>query len=424
MQGSTLKMSATFDDTTALESGGSPSLITIINKNITVKNGYLLGDLALTGLKWTNCGVLIGTDTVAEAENTLLENLHATNTRGIAFLCFGGTKNTRIKGCSANNCGGLAGIEIWSATMNPPENICFENLSGTNELGIYIAGCNGLSIKNVNAIATNGSSLTLYGGDAKGNLVNCSVDDSYFKTTSAISTFIMNGIVASGTFTGFQMNVRAKINNCIFENIISQIAEFKGKCVPIIDNCIFLNGSTGIVITDCDKQFIMRNSKVSTVQNRCANIYDKATFENCTFENANLALNGTIGDIVYFSAGSSNSLFKNCRIGKLTGENGRYALNGVTTILNLVLQDIEMYGATGTNAIPSSQLTTFDMKNLTGQTLLIQPKMVLYNAIPTFGTWKKGDIVINSNLTIGTPFGWICISAGTPGTWGILPNVV
>lgn len=38
-------------------------------------------------------------------------------------------------------------------------------------------------------------------------------------------------------------------------------------------------------------------------------------------------------------------------------------------------------------------------------------------AVPTTGTWGKGDIVYNSNPIAGGYVGWICITAGTPGTW-------
>ena len=36
---------------------------------------------------------------------------------------------------------------------------------------------------------------------------------------------------------------------------------------------------------------------------------------------------------------------------------------------------------------------------------------------PTYGTWKKGDIIINSNPSAGSVYGWICTVDGTPGTW-------
>lgn len=38
-------------------------------------------------------------------------------------------------------------------------------------------------------------------------------------------------------------------------------------------------------------------------------------------------------------------------------------------------------------------------------------------AAPTTGTWLKGDHCINSNSTVGSPKGWYCSTAGTPGTW-------
>lgn len=47
------------------------------------------------------------------------------------------------------------------------------------------------------------------------------------------------------------------------------------------------------------------------------------------------------------------------------------------------------------------------------------------SAIPTDGTWTKGDIIYNSNPTAGSYIGWVCTSDGTPGTWkgfGLISN--
>jgi hypothetical protein len=38
-------------------------------------------------------------------------------------------------------------------------------------------------------------------------------------------------------------------------------------------------------------------------------------------------------------------------------------------------------------------------------------------AIPTVGTYVKGDKLNNSSPSVGQPKGWICTVAGTPGTW-------
>ena len=39
------------------------------------------------------------------------------------------------------------------------------------------------------------------------------------------------------------------------------------------------------------------------------------------------------------------------------------------------------------------------------------------DAIPTSGTWTKGDVVWNTLVASGGSTGWICITSGTPGTW-------
>lgn len=44
-------------------------------------------------------------------------------------------------------------------------------------------------------------------------------------------------------------------------------------------------------------------------------------------------------------------------------------------------------------------------------------------AAPTAGTWRKGDIVLNTNVAEGGPVGWVCVVAGTPGTWLGFGNV-
>lgn len=38
-------------------------------------------------------------------------------------------------------------------------------------------------------------------------------------------------------------------------------------------------------------------------------------------------------------------------------------------------------------------------------------------SIPTSGTWSRGDIVFNNAPSAGGFVGWVCVAAGTPGTW-------
>jgi hypothetical protein len=39
------------------------------------------------------------------------------------------------------------------------------------------------------------------------------------------------------------------------------------------------------------------------------------------------------------------------------------------------------------------------------------------SAAPTDGTWKRGDIVFNNAPAAAGTIGWVCVTAGTPGTW-------
>jgi hypothetical protein len=45
-------------------------------------------------------------------------------------------------------------------------------------------------------------------------------------------------------------------------------------------------------------------------------------------------------------------------------------------------------------------------------------------AAPVAGTWRVGDIVMNSAPAAGQPPGWVCTVAGTPGTWKAMANLV
>jgi hypothetical protein len=39
------------------------------------------------------------------------------------------------------------------------------------------------------------------------------------------------------------------------------------------------------------------------------------------------------------------------------------------------------------------------------------------NAVPTSGTWSQGDITWNARPDRGSVLGWVCVKAGSPGTW-------
>ena len=44
-------------------------------------------------------------------------------------------------------------------------------------------------------------------------------------------------------------------------------------------------------------------------------------------------------------------------------------------------------------------------------------------AAPTTGMWARGDIRFNSAPSAAGPAGWVCVAAGTPGTWKAMGNL-
>ena len=44
------------------------------------------------------------------------------------------------------------------------------------------------------------------------------------------------------------------------------------------------------------------------------------------------------------------------------------------------------------------------------------------NSVPAQGTWKRGQIVLNASPTSGQPYGWVCTTSGTPGSWIAIPT--
>jgi hypothetical protein len=38
-------------------------------------------------------------------------------------------------------------------------------------------------------------------------------------------------------------------------------------------------------------------------------------------------------------------------------------------------------------------------------------------AAPSSGTYLRGNIIFNSEPSAGGKVGWVCVTAGTPGTW-------
>lgn len=67
---------------------------------------------------------------------------------------------------------------------------------------------------------------------------------------------------------------------------------------------------------------------------------------------------------------------------------------------------------------------TFTASTLTAASFYIGANQITFGATsPSTGTWVQGDVCFNTGATAGGSPGWICIVAGTPGTWKAMGNV-
>lgn len=66
-------------------------------------------------------------------------------------------------------------------------------------------------------------------------------------------------------------------------------------------------------------------------------------------------------------------------------------------------------------------MATYKLVTDNKNTYFTNNKITLGTAAPTSGTHAAGDIVLSSSAN-STAFGWICTTAGTPGTWKVLKS--
>lgn len=61
--------------------------------------------------------------------------------------------------------------------------------------------------------------------------------------------------------------------------------------------------------------------------------------------------------------------------------------------------------------------------NHTGRNWADRRAVCHLSAVPSSGTWARGDMVFHADPSAGGPMGWMCVTGGTPGTWKAMPNL-
>lgn len=118
------------------------------------------------------------------------------------------------------------------------------------------------------------------------------------------------------------------------------------------------------------------------------------------------------------SGGNSSQSFIDCTVaGDFTSPSGAATTYGHSFIGGKILGDLNGLGSNSSLFRTSiGGTTSYDQADI----LYFQPKShkVDFNTSkPQYGHWSNGDIVYNSTPSAGGNIGWVCTTAGSPGTW-------
>lgn len=402
-------------------------------------------------------------------QNIVLENLIVEGARpnGNGINITGDSNNLTI-----NNINFPSSVNLerpilvhWGGGADPtagtthPHNISITNIklgtmtgAGVGAACIYISGCYGINIENVYAddIRFRGGMLTTFAGDHGG----------YYG--GAAGELVMQGITAKNIGCGVTTQNIIKIDNrsvldpatSIYAGptIIGAFGVNSGTTIAsiIVANCkgarivdarikggsvclAFGESVTGAVISGG----VFEGGYTNCIQ--CTN--GTVAPEDCIIENVrafDAAENAGSEAIIYVGIAKRITI-QNCSLGNLAGEAatwGIVAAAGSAEDLDLIGNHV--YDAVGSAYSIGSggvygQVKTFigntsetGVQNQSGSNPMVfltyaraagVARQAFGSAAPTAGTWNNGDIVWKTDPFAGGIIGWVCVTAGTPGTW-------
>jgi len=444
---------------------------------VSLYNGSVeLAGSAYSGSGEFGCPILIGNYASGVGYSDIdLDGVEVITNRpnGNGVLVTGDSHNVRMNNIdfpdSANLGRGIlvhwGGADTPTAGTTHPYNIKIENITGgalTNtsvDAGlVFLSACYNVSVKNVEAenCELRGGMFVTFAGDY----------GDYYAPTN-VQGLNMTGIKAVNVGARAATQALMKFDNK------STIAPTNRICAgPIIENAWGETSSTSIVaiiVSNCIDALLSHSdikggsSCVSTgqgvsrlkidggvyrdSQNSCLYIQNGTTApEDCTIEGVT-AYNAGLGGgnhALILADNSERTTVKNNIVGAAAGETAVWGVRIGTASVDAVVTDNHCRGAT-TSAYSIGSSTTYGIcKTYNGNTAVsgltlqsgMTPQIIstmsvgsnalrecIGSAAPTAGTWNNGDRVYNVSPAAAGNAGWICVTAGTPGTWKTFADI-
>jgi len=316
----------------------------------------------------------------------------------VVFTCFDpfidGSRDTDIK-----NQISVDSLNVYSHYRGPV-------IKGVN--------CHNFALSNINLQGENLYAVTDIGlvdfEDSAGitlNNFNCNGDLNNVIRFNGAKMRISNGTIGAcvsafnpyGSYTSTDMFAQNVSNSGASVSSFWDATSSQGGSVQI-DNCTFTNSAGNLWATQGTPTYDIN--------------INNSSFINAGYPNTDAGTRN-----LQFST-SGNVIVQNSEIGRSTTDAiaNFYVLqngSGKCDLVNVRLTDLAAPG------FPEISTTSAPIK-IVGN-LINRYSTYLGTAAPTTGTWKIGDHVRNSAPAVGTPKGWDCTVAGTPGTWVSVGNL-
>lgn len=264
---------------------------------------------------------------------------------------------------------------------------------------------------------TASGALTIYG-----RISNVEVNNCYFYNCK-------EGIHITKHVATLNTPKNITINNCIIKNSINNAVYIEGLDSDLIEsisftNCIIDNSSNdgglsvrkaklisinGCVVKNCHTvgiEFVDTDNSIinnNLIYNNVNQIWIGARY-NSTHSNNNIVSNNNIFNTLDFKPSNNSGLFV-----------ATNTINNVISNNNIYVNNNYNIRVLGSNNKVINQ--PCNNKNDTGN---IVRSIYYSDTIPSTGTagsYQVGDICYNKSPTAGGSIGWVCTTAGSPGTW-------
>jgi hypothetical protein len=436
-----------------------------------IQNGPVTSDMIAKNIVVRDC-TMEGDTTYTPSAN----NCNSSQAHGVAFVY--ATDCQSINNVVANARfgewaygGGVIGSDDFSLTVSPRlcQNILFSGSSCREIFGSFMSkttngviqgsttidfedvtvnfegSANCVAVGNVvNDIGNGGGALTALAGCDGVDFIGNTVTISAGASTNMVNTFSGNqNLVYSGNIFRAYGSATPKIIIRNRRTAVATLCPSPTQFVYFKDNVLV---KCDLLIEDVSDGLVVSGNRQSTPTNTNAiRMFNCPIFElneNLLNLTVNSALSGQSTSPIQSVLSGTTYGSVDVRGNKITGTTGEsgitiFGAQGASCVAvvsdnranAIFLDNSWIFSVTNQlrgrvqferNLLPvaldTSHIGASVLKSISGSASTSQ-FITMSNAPPTVGTWKVGDVVFKQIPTAGTTPGWVCTTAGTPGTW-------